>query len=622
MSSEELNSLEEKLAQSPLDWEFRLALIQAYVIHDRTDDAKCLVRDSPDEAGPAPPQIQFRLHRLMTEGRVAAEEFTQEDGHEVLPVALPVSNSTDSPAIETVPDREGTASFAENESGMEEFSGGAESLFGMIEQDSATEDPSSAIDDGFIRPSNSFVSEAPMVKKGLSKEREWELDNSRFVIESAADLRPLQREANAGKKMSALSFALMSHFVIVLLLGAIVISIPRPNPPQIIAVNVSQDRILDVPPKRVDKLKTSDRSAASANATFVISSSTPSPVTVPDFQQTNSTDIAAYLTDTQAGLGMSLEGDAEESDVNFFGIQSGGRKIVFIIDATPTMLVDEKGGMFAYDKVKDEVGSMLASLNRGTSFNILLYEGKRVKVYQPELVPARPSNVRLALEWLEPINRNYERLGLGRSGNNILISNDNDPIASGDINGYAKAVQVALEMDVNTVFCIAGGYLRMTRAAPQMATTTPVATPPQIDPKERAAWAKAMQQTRDWLNKENEARQKKGQAPKVVVNFAALVRQVTGATPPRARGGGGGRRVAPQPPYTPEEIEEHVKNLVKRYYREEDKPLPQLNLVIFLGKDEDIGEYKDHFRRLTRRNKGKLKILEGLAALKDVTSGD
>ncbi|NOX99502.1 MAG: hypothetical protein GXP30_07215, partial [Verrucomicrobia bacterium] len=84
---------------------------------------------------------------------------------------------------------------------------------------------------------------------------------------------------------------------------------------------------------------------------------------------------------------------------------------------------------------------------------------------------------------------------------------------------------------------------------------------------------------------------------------------------------GGGRRVAPQPPYTPEEIEEHVKNLVKRYYREEDKPLPQLNLVLFLGKGEDIGEYKDHFRRLTRRNKGELKILEGLEALKDVTAG-
>jgi len=382
--------------------------------------------------------------------------------------------------------------------------------------------------------------------------------------------------------------------------------------------------LLDVPPTRVDKIRTADRSAASAAASFVISSTAAAPTVVPDFEETPTTDVAAYLTDVKAGLGMSLEGEAEESDVNFFGIQSGGRKIVFIVDATPTMLVDEKGGMFAYDKVKTEVGVMLASLNRGTSFNIVLYEGKRMRVYNSELVEARPSNLRLAIEWLDPLNRDYENLGLGRDGNNITVSSENEPVLSGDITGYAKAVQVALEMDVNTIFCIAGGYLNITRAmTPEMLKEIqdqPVGTPGKIDPKDRAAWNKAVKKTREWLDKENEERSKKGRAPKVVISFAALVRQITGATSPRARGGSGGRRRMPsQPPYTPEEIEEHVKNLVKRYYREEDKSLPQLNLVLFLGEGEDIGEYKDHFRRLTRRNRGKLKILEGLEALKDVT---
>jgi hypothetical protein len=32
----------------------------------------------------------------------------------------------------------------------------------------------------------------------------------------------------------------------------------------------------------------------------------------------------------------------KSSDVNFFGISGSGRKIVFVIDATPQMLVDEK----------------------------------------------------------------------------------------------------------------------------------------------------------------------------------------------------------------------------------------------------------------------------------------
>jgi len=622
MSGDELSSLEEKLVQTPLDWGIRLALIQAYVIRDRKDEAKRLVRDSPDEAGPAPPQVQFRLHRLMTEGRSAAEEFAREDGHEVIPMVDVMAESSKVPvAVEKVSDKSNSASIIDKESEEEEFSGGAEGLFDAIARNATTGSESVIEGECIVLRAKPAVSEPPLVKVGHSKEREWELDNSRFVIESADGLRPLEREPSAGKKMSALSFALMSHIAIVLLLGAIVISIPRPTPPQIIAVNVAADQILDVPPKRVDKVQTTDRSAASAQAAFVISSTTPSPVIVPDFKQTNSTDVAAHLTDMKAGIGMSLEGEAEESDVNFFGIQSGGRKIVFIIDATPNMLVDEKGGMFAYDRVKDEVTLMLASLNRGTSFNILLYEGKRLKVYQPELVQARPSNVRLAIEWLDPLNRNYERLGLGRGGANIAVSSDNEPINGGDITGYAKAVQMALEMDVNTIFCIAGEYLRITRAMPPQTPPTTAPTPPQVDPKERAAWQKAVQETRDWLNKENLARQEKGQAPKVVVNFTALVRQVTGEAPPRARGGGGGgNRVPPLPPYTPEEIEEHVKNLVKRYYREENKSLPQLNLVLFLGKGEDIGDYKEHFRRLTRKNRGKLKILEGLEALKDVTA--
>jgi len=622
MSPDELNRLEGKLHRSPLDWDLRLAVIQAHVLLGQTQEAKRWVRESPDEAGSTPPHLQHRLHRLMTEGQAAAAEFAREQGAEytvgggvaysgsVLPLRVELEN----------------AAAAENAMAREALSGGAEGLLGAV----------AAIEDGFPDsgklPAAKAVGVAPkvsvwdgggeqaVVRVGEARRKLRELDNSGFVMESVVEFPPREREAAAGRKMSALSFSLLAHMMLVFLLGAVVIAIPRPNPPQIVAVNVAQDRILDLPPKRVDQLQTPDRSAAAAAATVVISSTVPTPVAVPEFDKTAAVDVAAMVTDVKAGLGMSLEGEAEESDVNFFGIQSGGRKIAFIVDAAPTMLVDEKGGMFAYDKVKDEVGQMLASLNRGTSFNIFLYEGKRLKVYQQELVPARPSNVRLAITWLDPLNRDYENLGLGRGGADGQVGSGNGPVASGDISGYAKAIQAALEMDVNTVFCIAGGYERIARAmAPEMAKKAAAGPPGTVDPGELAAWNKAVRKTREWLEKENAARRERGLPPKVVANFAALVRQVTGATPPRASGGGGGG-VRGSPPYTPEEIEEHIKNLVDRYYRDGNKDLPQLNLVLFLGKGEDIGEYKEHFRRLTRRNRGKLKILEGLEALKDVTA--
>ncbi len=626
MSPDELYRLEGKLNGNPVDWDLRLAVIQGHVLLGQMQEAKRWVRESPEEAGSPPAHLQHRLHRLLSEGQSAAEEFARLEGAgtavvggtlysgSVLPLHVERENAV---GTET----EEVASASE----VGEFTGGAEALAGVepaIQDEFQNLD--TTIDTGEVAEPKVAVTtgceDGVVVRVGPAREKLRRLENSGFVMESALEFPPREREPEAGRKVSALSFALLTHMVLVFLLGAIVIAIPRPSPPQIVAVNVARDQILDVPPKRVDKVQTPDRSASTAAATVVISSTVATPVAVPEFDKAAPVNVAAMVSDVKAGLGMSLEGEAEESDVNFFGIQSGGRRIAFIVDAAPSMLVDEKGGMFAYDKVKDEVGQMLASLNRGTSFNIFLYEGKKLKVYQEELVPARPSNVRLAITWLDPLNRDYGSLGLGRADSDGGVGSGAEPISSGDISGYAKAIQAALEMDVTTVFCIAGGYRRIARAmTPEMAKKAAAGTPGTIDAGERAAWNRAVSKTREWLRKENDARWEQGLPPKVVVNFSALVRQVTGASPPRVRGGGG-TGVRRPPPYSPEEIEEHIKNLVKRYYRERDKDLPQLNLVLFLGKGEEIGEYKDHFRRLTRRNRGKLKILEGLEALENVTA--
>lgn len=619
MRHQDLYSLEGILAMVPCDWELRLALIQAYVLREQLGEAKRLVREAPDAAGAPPPHVQIRLHRLLTEGRSAAEEFEQLDGVGRGDALRSFSSLPNLP-VEVVASTALSTETDVVELGKDEI---VEKPVVSVSAEVAVlaSEPTlraAIIEETYARSKVAIKNLSRgkfLLDKDERAERQQQLDDSGFVLASAQEFYPLQREQDAGQKVSAFSFALLMHVLLVFLLGAIVIAIPLQKPPQIIAVNVAADQILDVPPRRVEKVKTPDRSAAAAQATMVISSTAVAPVTVPDFEQTASSDVATYLTDMKAGLGMSLEGETEESDVNFFGIQSGGRKIVFIIDASPSMLVDEKGGMFAYDRVKEELGQMLVALNRGTSFNIILYDAKRLKMYQSELVPARPSKVRLAIAWLDPLNRNYEKLGLARVVANVAVSSGHEPIASGDIAGYAKAMQVALEMKANTIFCIAGGYLRINRARAPMRE---MGTPGKVDPKQQAAWNKAARLTRKWLNKENVARKSKGQAPKVVTNFGALVRQVTGASPPRARGGSGG--AIGKPPYSPEEIEDQIKNLVKELYREQGKAVPQLNLVLFLGKGEDIGEYKDHFRRLTRRNKGKLKILEGLAALKDVTA--
>ena len=78
-----------------------------------------------------------------------------------------------------------------------------------------------------------------------------------------------------------------------------------------------------------------------------------------------------------------------------------------------------------------------------------------------------------------------------------------------------------------------------------------------------------------------------------------------------------GRRGIPN--HTPEDTEKQIRNLVAKYYDEEGREKPSIHMVLFLGKKEKIGDYEDHFKTLTRKNRGKLKVLRGLAELENVT---
>jgi len=436
------------------------------------------------------------------------------------------------------------------------------------------------------------------------------------------------REPQGGQKVSAFTMALIAHFALALLGGFVVVNLPQTKPPQIVAVNVMAEREPEIAPRLV-KRDVPKAASASAPPASIVSSSAPSDFSVPEFDTESAPDLSMLMSGVDIGQGMSFTGEGQESNVNFFGIRSGGKKIAFVVDATRYMLVDEKGGMFAYDKVKAEVAAMLAQLKRGTAFNIILYEGKNLSLFREEPVAAKPSAIRLASQWLDSLNRNYDQLGLrGRSGSSGQITGGVGVIEARDNLGYAKAIQMALEMDVNAVFAISSGYQRITRSldAEQRAEVRKMSEgriPGKVSKADRDRWNKAQADTRDWLRKENDARATRGLAPKVVTNFNALVRQVTGQTPPRATGGDTGPpprgMPRPGPPYTAEEIEKHIEKVVVHFYMESNEAIPEIHMVLFLGEDEDIGDAKDHFRRLTRRNKGKLQILEGLAALSDVT---
>lgn len=291
MSEEGLNQLEQDLAQSPLDWQRRLDLVQAYVGLGRLQDAKTLLRDSPDAAGPPPPPIQQHLHRLMTQGGVAVEAMA-ETGEGVEPLRRPA---------ESPPPQE--------------------------RQELPKDLPAQVAKPLQIVPA-----------KQLSGERE----NNGVVMELLEGFVLQSRAANAGQKVSALTVALLVHLLLIFLLTAIAMKVPVQQPPQIVVVSMREDKVQGLAAKRIEKKSRSKAAAVMARTTLTISSSALSPVTMPEFEFPGADRFpgASLALGTDLGVGDGIGGGGigdEGRGGNIGGMKIKARRLGVVLDVSGSM---------------------------------------------------------------------------------------------------------------------------------------------------------------------------------------------------------------------------------------------------------------------------------------------
>jgi hypothetical protein len=232
------------------------------------------------------------------------------------------------------------------------------------------------------------------------------------------------------------------------------------------------------------------------------------------------------------------------------------------------------------------------------------------------LIPATTANKEKIKEWLYPVNREFEKLGIRAIGYPVqTVGSEVQPVEARHLSGYLRAIQYALECDVDAVFIICSGYRSM--------VIPPDMTKEEIEKerkrlkwtdKDMLAWQEAVKKGQDWLAKENAARRAKGIPQRVIVNFGEVWRDM-GLVPPRS------------PPdfnkqITAEMREDQVKNAIRLHYQAKGKPKPQINFVIFIGKDQDKEKVPqlEHFENIAQRARsGKVRVLQGLAALKNVS---
>lgn len=436
------------------------------------------------------------------------------------------------------------------------------------------------------------------------------------IVEAPPLITP-KRKNLVVQKASAITVALVVHAILIGLLALLVVIVPEPPVAELVGI-VAPDTAEDQPQaKQVTPTAMPTPTTVAAAPARAITAAGISSIALPDFESKSDGPIAMDIATTDLGASFAMPFSPKgTSQVNFFGIKSQGKRVAFLIDAERYMLTDPRGGYPAYEIVKNEIAGMIGKLGLDTYFNVILYEGSAVSSYSDKLLPATTANKEKIRDWLYPVNRDFEKLGLRSIGYPIqTVSSEVKPVEARYLSGYLRAIQYALETDVDAVFIICSGYRSMT--VPLNLTAEEKAKEIKRlkwTDKDQQAWNAAVKKGQDWLKKENAARKGKGVPERVIINISEVWRDM-GLRPPRS------------PPnfnqqVTAEQREDQVQNAVRLHYQAKGKTKPQINFVIFIGKDQDKDRVPnfDHFENIARRARsGKVRVLQGLAALKNVS---
>lgn len=187
---------------------------------------------------------------------------------------------------------------------------------------------------------------------------------------------------------------------------------------------------------------------------------------MPDIKIPEIVGIKGGLGAGSGGLGGAVSLGFSMPELNMFGVKGKGEKIFLVLDASPKMMVDEIGGVRAYEIIKSELVRLLEDLHGTVLFNIAVYNDYSAKVLFTEMVSASPSNVSKAKAWLEPLNsftsdrnsqKDYGAHTTGEGGSRIDGENQIKPLKS-NVHFWASPVMLAMEQQADTVFVLASQW--------------------------------------------------------------------------------------------------------------------------------------------------------------------
>ena len=151
------------------------------------------------------------------------------------------------------------------------------------------------------------------------------------------------------------------------------------------------------------------------------------------------------------------------SSVNFFGTRGKAEKVVVVVDASKSMLFDDRGGMESYTMVHEDLREVIGNMRSATLFNVVLFDDQQVAMFNPNMIPATPTAKTNVLEWVGGINTNLNLVGLPDGASNYSPKRSYDiPMANNDITGWLKGFQAAIEQKPEIIFVLSADWGNVT----------------------------------------------------------------------------------------------------------------------------------------------------------------
>ncbi|MFP4166124.1 MAG: hypothetical protein ACLFUF_03035, partial [Opitutales bacterium] len=362
-------------------------------------------------------------------------------------------------------------------------------------------------------------------------------------------------------------------------------------------------------------------------------------------------DSFTVSTGLEGGLqGSSLLGGSDArgvdlgmSDVNVFGLKTQAERILFLINAGPEMVVDEKGGLFSYDAIKKEITDMVGKLSTGTLFNVILFNDKNVKMFKPKLVSAGQKVTGELENWIQPINSDADEIGLQGDASKAELNILEDENITETIRDVGKGIQhenwnqdrhiahYALQQNADAIFMLTHDFNSFER----------VRAP--LSEQQRKAWEREKNSSgyQKQLEAYKKEREEKGQKyrKRVEKELEKLnkKRKAQGLPPKVFRHGGLEHKARElgidleweekHPGHEPlrriesRYVRSYFRRLTDKLYRDKGDDKPSFNIIFLMAEDHEVSsDKKEQLDRFTRFFDGDFRFIYGREQITDYST--